>query len=123
MVGNSSSPLSTSAKAAADAVIGFISRAENFIVSSTGVSPASGTGFCSPRSSPKTTPAMEGIPEEAGDDEHTTDAAKTLDNNKSGNNEFCIPDHTNCFQFEDGYLRKSGQRLEILGRKVTIKME
>ena len=98
----SSSPLlSTSAKAAADAVIGFISRAENFIVSSTGVSPASGTGFCSPRSSPPpshTIPAqMEGIPEEEGD-EHTDTAAKTVD--KSTNNEFCIMDH-NCFEFED----------------------
>ena len=94
---NSSSPsLSTSAKAAADAVIGFISRAENFIVSSTGVSPASGTGFCSsPRYSLPTTPAIEGIIPE-GDDEHTD--SKTVGNKST--NEFCISDH-NCFEFVD----------------------
>ena len=79
------SPFTTSAKAAADAVIGLISKAENFITTSTGISPSSGGGFCSPRDSPN---AMEGIPE--GDDEHTD----------TNNNGLCGNDN-HCFEFED----------------------
>ena len=79
------STFTTSAKAAADAVIGLISKAENFITTSTGISPSSGSGFCSPRNSPN---AMEGIPE--GDDEHT-------DTNTNG---LCGNDN-HCFEFED----------------------
>mmetsp|Transcript_8286 Transcript_8286/g.18559 ORF Transcript_8286/g.18559 Transcript_8286/m.18559 type:complete len:722 (+) Transcript_8286:303-2468(+) len=86
---SATSPLSTSAKAAADAVMGMISKAENFIVTSTGVSPSSGGGFCSPRNSPSSSSLaeMEGIPE---GDERTHEG----ENNCCGND-------NHCFEFED----------------------
>lgn len=103
-----SSPLSSSAKAAAEAVMGMISKAENFIVASTGVSPTSSTagGFCtgSPRNSPANSApaAMEGIPEE--------------ESAKDDKDEFCGNDR-NCFEFdefgfnafqeEDGHIKVS----------------
>ncbi|KAL7534519.1 hypothetical protein ACHAXR_005929, partial [Thalassiosira sp. AJA248-18] len=87
------SPLSTSAKAAADAVMGMFSKAENFIVSSTGGavgSPAAGGGLCSPRSSPKSSNlSLEGILEETEED-----CADTT--NICGGNGV-----NHCFEFED----------------------
>ncbi|KAL9187179.1 hypothetical protein ACHAXT_010899 [Thalassiosira profunda] len=61
------SPLSHSARAAADAVMGMISKAEELLTSTSAGSAVSGRegGLCSPRSSPRSNDlAMEGIPEE-----------------------------------------------------------
>jgi len=107
-------PPSSLSMAAADAVLGLITKAEAFLVSTTGVSPSNGTGLCG--SSPTTTTAMErpssngqrsssapanlnnsndlaGIPE--GEDEHTTNSDKLG---------FCGNLNTGvggCFEFED----------------------
>lgn len=97
----SASPLSTSARAAADAVLGMISRAEAFIGVATGVSPASGTGFCSPRGSPRSSTSelvatMDRIPE--GDDDEGT--AGENDPNNVTATDFGGCDGR-CFEFED----------------------
>ncbi|KAL7434489.1 hypothetical protein ACHAXH_002330 [Discostella pseudostelligera] len=86
---SSSTPLSSSAKAAAEAVFGMISNAENFIATSTVVSLASGGGLCSPRNSPNSNSslaAMEGIPE--GDEQVENDIVS------------CVNDNM-CFEFEE----------------------
>ena len=87
------SPLSTSAKAAADVVLGMISKAEHFIASSTGGavgSPSGGGGLCStPRNSPsnRSNLDLEGIPEETAEEACI-----------GGDNNNCAP---NCFEFEE----------------------
>jgi len=107
-------PPSSLSMAAADAVLGLITKAEAFLVSTTGVSPSNGSGLCG--SSPTTTtmerpssnsnqrsssaPAnlnnsndLAGIPE--GEDEHTTNSDKLG---------FCGNLNTGvggCFEFED----------------------
>jgi len=90
---SSTTPLSSSAKAAAEAVFGILSNAENFIATSTVVSLASGGGLCSPRNSPNSNSsslvaAMEGIPE--GDEQVENDIVSN-----------CVNDNIMCFEFEE----------------------
>ena len=106
-------PPSSLSMAAADAVLGLITKAEAFLVSTTGVSPSNGTGLCgsSPTMSSSSRPEsgqrsssapanlnnnsndLAGIPE--GEDEHTTNSDKLG---------FCGNLNTGvggCFEFED----------------------
>ena len=103
-------PPSSLSMAAADAVLGLITKAEAFLVSTTGVSPSNGSGLCGssptatmerPESGQRSSSApanlnqndLAGIPE--GDDEHTTNSDKLG---------FCGNLNTGvggCFEFED----------------------
>jgi len=106
-------PPSSLSMAAADAVLGLITKAEAFLVSTTGVSPSNGSGLCgsSPTMSSSSRPEsgqrsssapanlnnsndLAGIPE--GEDEHTTNSDKLG---------FCGNLNTTgvggCFEFED----------------------
>jgi hypothetical protein len=113
-----SSPLSTSAKAAAEAIVGMISKAETFLVERTaGVSSALSGGLCSPCGS--STPmggdiggggdssiicdAVGGMPEEMterrrgdGNDILETTNVTTKDENNT-----CSQSATNCLDFEE----------------------
>jgi len=130
------SPLSSSARAAADAVMGILSRAENFLVASTGmVSPEA--GFCSPRNngaddvSPKAenddfATQMEGIPE--GDEQEHQHQQQQCGDNICGGEVNDGPGENNnsgCFEFEDFgfnafHLDESNPSVHGNGKDTTI---